>query len=534
MNHGEKNLAAIALALGAAEVSGWTRAESDLVHDLPQVATADVSSFREQIRVGRDPLGDEFCRLRSAATRRARGATYTPASIVRAMADWAVERPRPRRVVDPGVGSARFLVEVARRMKSAELIGVEVDSLAALIARGHLAAAGFASRSRILWQDYRQTKLPPGGQTLFLGNPPYVRHHQISSRWKQWLTQSADKLNLPASQLAGLHAYFFLQTAMLARKGDGGVLITSAEWLDVNYGELVRRLFSERLGGQKLVLIEPTALPFPDAATTAVIVQFTVGTKAKSVSFHRVARLADLKSLNGAKLVQRDWLASQTRWSQATQFARNKPADYIELGELCRVHRGQVTGANKVWIAGTHSAAVPERLCYPAVTRARELFSAAGVLSDDRHLRRVIDIPADLNELNAADRRRIERFFETATAMGAADTYVARHRKAWWSVGLRAPAPILATYMARRPPAFVRNLAGARHINIAHGLYPRTPVRGTILDRLAAYLSSHTDVERGRTYAGGLTKFEPREMERLLIPRPETLAADVAKIEKEP
>jgi hypothetical protein len=28
----------------------------------------------------------------------------------------------------------------------------------------------------------------------------------------------------------------------------------------------------------------------------------------------------------------------------------------------------------------------------------------------------------------------------------------------------------------------------------------------------------------GRTYAGGLTKFEPREMERLLVPRPELLA----------
>jgi hypothetical protein len=28
-------------------------------------------------------------------------------------------------------------------------------------------------------------------------------------------------------------------------------------------------------------------------------------------------------------------------------------------------------------------------------------------------------------------------------------------------------------------------------------------------------------VDDGRTYAGGLTKFEPREMERLLVPTPE-------------
>lgn len=39
-------------------------------------------------------------------------------------------------------------------------------------------------------------------------------------------------------------------------------------------------------------------------------------------------------------------------------------------------------------------------------------------------------------------------------------------------MGLKEPAPVLCTYMARRPPQFTLNLCGARHINIAHGLYP--------------------------------------------------------------
>ena len=38
--------------------------------------------------------------------------------------------------------------------------------------------------------------------------------------------------------------------------------------------------------------------------------------------------------------------------------------------------------------------------------------------------------------------------------MNADQSHVARHRRAWWSVGLKAPAPILCTYVARRPPAF--------------------------------------------------------------------------------
>ena len=35
----------------------------------------------------------------------------------------------------------------------------------------------------------------------------------------------------------------------------------------------------------------------------------------------------------------------------------------MELGELFRVHRGQVTGANAVWIAGPQSRELPEK--YP-------------------------------------------------------------------------------------------------------------------------------------------------------------------------
>ena len=43
------------------------------------------------------------------------------------------------------------------------------------------------------------------------------------------------------------------------------------------------------------------------------------------------------------------------------------------------------------------------------------------------------------------------------------------------------------------------------------------------LAKLAGYLSHHISMAEGRTYAGGLTKFEPREMQRLLVPMPDML-----------
>ena len=182
-----------------------------------------------------------------------------------------------------------------------------------------------------------------------------------------------------------------------------------------------------------------------------------------------------------------------------------------------------MTGANNVWIANGGSVELPEAVLFPTVTRARELFEAGLVLQDDSQLRKVIDLPVDLSLFDVAERRAVDRFLVRARREGVHKGYVARNRKAWWSVGLREPAPILATYMARRPPGFVRNLAAARHINIAHGLYPREDLAEEMLTSMTAYLAHAVDTRSGRTYAGGLTKFEPREMERLPVPHPELL-----------
>jgi len=526
----ERELVSAAIALGADAVKPWSDAEVELArnaNNATPLTKIKLSSLRDLISAGFDPLGEAFCALRSSADRRENGATYTPGPIVRSMVEWAADRGTPQRIVDPGTGSARFLLEAGETFPQASLIGVDIDPLAALIARANLAVAGFAKRSRIILGDYRRFNESVSDQTLYIGNPPYVRHHQITTKWKEWLSEEAEKLGHKASQLAGLHVHFFLATARNARAGDFGAFITAAEWLDVNYGSLVRSLVVGQLGGYSITVIEPTAQPFPDAASTAAITTFKIASKPTSVFFRRVDSLRDLDRLNKGRRVHRDRLITEARWSYLMRAAEKPPEGYVELGELCRVHRGQVTGANDVWIAGPHSDGLPESVLYRTITRAKEVFAAEGVLRDAMKLRCVIDIPVDLDELGTPDRRAVDRFLKIAREKGANKGYIASHRKAWWSVGLRSPAPIISTYMARRAPAFVLNKAGARHINIAHGLYPRDPMTEKARTSLVRFLQTNISQRSGRTYAGGLTKFEPREMERLIVPSPAMLAAGV-------
>jgi adenine-specific DNA-methyltransferase len=570
---GEYALTDLAVRLGAAQVAGWSSAEQNLAATAAAALAAGnaagrggwddragrpdsarrgdrgeqgdgnngrgrdggagwsgrdgVTGLQARIRAGEDPLGQEFCRIRPPEQRRGAGQTFTPAAVVDSMISWAGRALTPARVVDPGAGSARFLAAAGRRWPEAELIGLETDPLAALIGRATLAAAGMAGRAVIEVTDYRSVRLPAApGRTLFLGNPPYVRHHQVAASWKDWFRDTAARLGVPASGLAGLHAHFFLATALHAAPGDAGALVTAAEWLDVNYGGLIRALLLGPLGGESIHLLDPAAAVFPDAAATSAITCFRPGSTPRAIRLCQVAGVTGLGGLAGGTPVPVTLLRSASRWRPLAvrPFGpRCRPDGLVELGELCRVHRGQVTGANKVWITVGDDSGLPARFLLPAVTRASELFRAGDTLACSAALRCVIDLPADLSALPAGERAQVTAFLDLARAAGAAESYVARHRSPWWRVRLAEPAPILASYMARRPPAFVRNLAAARHVNIAHGLYPRDPLPPAALDGLAAYLRSSVTTGQGRLYAGGLAKFEPGDMERLLVPAPSLL-----------
>lgn len=496
-------------------------AEARLVDRAASVEVRAVRRAKRELRGGRDVLGDAYAALRSKAERRKAGATYTPDAIVQSMVRWATDRGEPARVVDAGAGTGRFAAGCAAAFPDADIVAVERDPLAALCLRARAAVDGFADRLEVRVSDYCGKALPRvDGQTLFIGNPPYVRHHELTAAQKNRLARAGRALGYRASLLAGLHVHFIAATAALhAADGDYGAFVTSAEWLEVNYGAFARSVMADVLGLTGLHVIAPEAEVFPDAMTTAAIATFEVGAQAPRVRYREVERVSRLGRLRGGTKIPRDRL-TRARWTHLAATPRRANGDMVELGELVRIHRGQVTGANAVWIAGDRAADLPASVLFPAITRARELFDAAPDLDDASGLRRVIDLPTELDALDSADRAAVKQFLRWARRTGAHTGYVARHRRAWWSVGLREPAPILATYMARRPPAFVRNRACARHINIAHGLYPRTHLTDRQLDELVAFLATGVRTAEGRTYAGGLTKFEPKEMEQLLVPRP--------------
>ncbi|MBI4571454.1 MAG: methyltransferase, partial [Chloroflexi bacterium] len=269
-----------AVGLGALRIGGSLSQEEAFVvklsQALPDHQSHDLEQLRELIRRGQDPLGEQYVNLRHRLSRRRTGAFYTNRKIVDSMVAWVLQE-QPSRVVDAGCGSGRFSVAVAQAEAGRELVAVDTDPVATILCRASLAVSS-ARRATVLNADFTQLRLPSiAGKTAFLGNPPYVRHHELRTDQKAWLAQASHRLGHRTSKLAGLHVHFFVATALNAVAGDVGCFVTSAEWLDTNYGAGLRSLLLDGLGLRSLTVFDYESNPFEDIMTTAVITCFELG-----------------------------------------------------------------------------------------------------------------------------------------------------------------------------------------------------------------------------------------------------------------
>lgn len=530
----ERRLVRLAVDLGAEWVGGpLSQAERSLitlVRSEPAVDAEAAGASRLGVLRGGDPLGEEFLRARPGTERRSAGAFYTPPAIVEPMVAWVLGRG-PSRVIDAGCGSGRFACAVVRHQPGLALIAVDLDPVATLVARANLAVLG-AENVRVIHGDYTTLTLEAvRGTTAFIGNPPYVRHHDLSPATKAWAADAGRRLGHQVSPLSGLHAYFVLATAMLARPGDIGTFITSSEWLDVGYGSAIRQLLLDGLGGLSLTAFDPRSSAFKDVMTTAVIVSFEAGAHPDTIRLRQVQSADELAKTMGFP-VRREALAAATRWSplfappsadgHAEPISVGTP---IRLGDIVRVHRGQVTGGNGFFVMSRERAKDLRLLewCRPVITAADEVLDASGLIRDTVQRKVLLCPPKDLDRkahpaldcyLRLGERRQM------GDDVALMERYVPRHRTPWWHVGQIPAPPIVASYMARRAPAFALNPDRLALLNIGHGLWPRWELSEHELGELVSYLNAMSAGFRGggRTYHGGLEKFEPREMEALIVP----------------
>ncbi len=480
----------------------------------------------------------------TAATRKARGAFFTPPQITRYLADWAVRAPDDA-VFEPSAGDAAFLVAATERLRrlGAEhpaLDGVEIHPASVATARRRVTEAGGTARVRTA--DFFDIA-PTPTYSVVLGNPPYIRYQDFRGSQRAQSRRAALKAGVTLSALASSWAAFTVHAALFLRPGGRMALVLPAELLSVNYAAAVRKFLFDQFASVELVMFDEQVFPGAEADVVLLLADgFGAGPSGHAV-IHRARNAEALTS----ELVQRHWSPVDPADKWVSGLIGNRPVEILHglhddgrfstLEEWGDTTLGMVTGNNGFFALSP--ARVSELRLRPA-----DLLTLSPPGSG--HLR---GLTLSTNQLAAlgADGRSVhlfrptgrlsapaQRYIEAGHAAGVHLAYKCRVRTPWYLVPLVKPADLLLTCMNADTPRLVTNRAAAHHLNSVHGVYLRDEVAALGRDLLPlAALNSVTVLHAemvGRAYGGGVLKIEPREADRWLVPAPELIAARATEL----
>lgn len=480
----------------------------------------------------------------TAATRKARGAFFTPPQITRYLADWAVRAPDDA-VFEPSAGDAAFLVAATERLRRLgaehpELDGVEIHPASVATARRRVTEAG--GRARVRTADFFDIA-PTPTYSAVLGNPPYIRYQDFRGSQRAQSRRAALKAGVTLSALASSWAAFTVHAALFLRPGGRMALVLPAELLSVNYAAAVRKFLFDRFASVELVMFDEQVFPGAEADVVLLLADgFGAGPSGHAV-IHRARNAEALTS----ELVQRHWSPVDPADKWVSGLIGNRPVEILHglrddgrfstLEEWGDTTLGMVTGNNGFFALSP--ARVSELRLRPAdlltlsppgsghlrgLTLSTHQLAALGADGRSVHLFR------PTGRLSAP----AQRYIDAGHAAGVHLAYKCRVRTPWYLVPLVKPADLLLTCMNADTPRLVTNRAAAHHLNSVHGVYLRDEVAALGRDLLPlAALNSVTVLHAemvGRAYGGGVLKIEPREADRWLVPAPELIAARATEL----
>lgn len=445
----------------------------------------------------------------------------------------------PLRFLDPAVGTGSLYSALLSQVGGRTIDnawGVEID---VSFAR---AAAEIWGRSGldVTQADFTTLPVPRLLPTLIAANPPYVRHHHLSGEAKKRLADRAEEITgVRPSGLTGLYIHMLLSSLPWMAPGGVGAWLIPSEWLDVNYGSILREFFARGIEVTLLRVHRFNAkdTQFADALVSSCLVFFK---KAPAPTCHEVKFTLGASAAPASAIsVPLTVLRTRTKWSAQhtpeTQEAQNGPT----IGDLFSVKRGIATGSNAVFIKPRSefvSLGIPKRFLKPIMPPSRNLTADVVEARPDGYpavspLLALLDVDVD-EDILATRYPQVAAYLLTEDAQQSKKSYLSQSRKLWYAQEKRDSPLYVLTYMGRgrgpdatrSPFRVILNKSNAIATNGYLCVYPNETLKATIActpglgekvrDALATTISRWYRTH-GRVYGGGLHKLEPKELKSM-------------------
>lgn len=431
---------------------------------------------------------------------------------------------------DPAVGTGVFfsaLLNVLSKDKINSAIGIDIDSKRVIETRKRWSHRGLVVEPG----DYlHMDKLPP--RTLIVANPPYLRYQQIPTAYRLKLQERASvQVGMQISGQASLYVYFLLLSHGWMKKEAVAAWLIPSEFMETNYGAVVRRYLTERVKLIRIHRFNPDKIQFENVLVTSTVVMFRncLPTPSQKVTLNSGGNLLNPEHTEQVTLSE---LINENKWKVPWIRRRKLPTLHPRIGDLFTVRRGLATGANDFFIMERSVAAqrgIPEFALRPILPKARALETDVIEREADGYPRVfpqlcLLDCELSQEEIGIMYPSLLN-YLKTAPEKVLKSTLV-RGRKPWYRQEQREPSPFLCTYMGRGsnryvPLYFIWNKSDAVASNTYLMLYPCKELERLIIKQpdtlkkvfdLLKEIRSQDLLENGRVYGGGLYKIEPKEL----------------------
>jgi hypothetical protein len=416
-----------------------------------------------------------------------------------------------------------------------QVFGAEIDpeafsNLDSIIQRGGLA-------DQFIQTDFLELQPADFGGPLFdvvIGNPPYVRHHDLKGTRREKAELFAEACNIAIPKRASYWAYFVAHCLTFIALGGRLALLLPSAFLFADYASDLRAEIVKRFRRTQIILLKERV--FKDAQEkTVILLAEGFGLPSKGLQVTVTEDILELDRLTALCHAEPDepfvmpdnWLGSllSTRSQRMLKRLVSEPS-IANLGQICDLSIGTVTGANNFFIVSprlNEKLQIPEKWLKPIIGRSSLLRGLAFTENDwseiseqGNHRCLVIDSGVD-DSLPMA----LVDYLESGASLGIPGRFKCRHRHPWHQVPLTTCPPAFFVYMTAQKPRVVLNRSQAICTNSIYQVrWKESKSQDEAASIALCLLSSlsHLSAElEGRSYGGGVLKLEPSEAKRVLL-----------------
>ncbi|MGS0707712.1 N-6 DNA methylase [Acinetobacter sp. ANC 3781] len=480
-----------------------------------------------------------------------RGGYYTSPEVATWLSAWAIQHNQ-QTILEPSCGDGAFLEAAITRLKELktktkeiknQITGIEFNTTEAKKSAERVNLLLNSSETSIVnnsdffewWENNKNKKFD-----VVLGNPPFIRYQSFPEPHRSLAMAMMKSLGLTPNKLTNIWVPFVVAASALLKPGGRLALVLPAEILQVTYAAQLRSFLTECF--EEIEIIACNELFFENAEQEVVLLLADGALPQSQLNNDCQVSLIDAQSVNEITTTQPEiflqkrepksvrhenekWLKYFLSNQQISLMRALRDADICaNLGEHAHVNVGVVTGKNEFFVLSEEQVLelnIPSYMT-SLVSRSTQLKGSVVYKQDLETLaakgNRVFLLDINKERVNNLSQEILD-YIKSGEEKRYHEGYKCSIRKPWYQV----PSIWIPDGFFFRQiydfPRIVLNETQATSTDTIHRFKSKGADPRLIIENTYSWLTAASAEIEGRSYGGGVLELEPKEAERILVPK---------------